>query len=174
MQVGRGSPPPDFFKNKKEYNVWIIYRVSLAQLIRFLMVKLTQLCSNPKFDMSVATDFMNLKIKLTQSFGCAHSSKIYIHVFIGVSTYTYMSICVYTVFLKKSMFELSRPFYKIYLFIFSLPGLTTVKPPPLQLPETEFQCLKPESRSVRKTKVKSNDSNLSGVHGNSIYMDRDV
>jgi hypothetical protein len=137
------------------------------------MVELTQLCSNLKFDMSVATDFINLKIKLTQSFGCAHSGKIYIHAFIGVNTYTCMSICVYTVFLK-SMFELFRPFYKIYLFIFSLPGLTTVKPPPLQLPETEFQCLKTESHSVRKTKVKSNDSNLSGVRGNSIYMDRDV
>jgi hypothetical protein len=29
------------------------------------------------------TDFVNLKIKLVQSFGCAHKGKVCVHVFIG-------------------------------------------------------------------------------------------
>jgi hypothetical protein len=38
------------------------------------------------------TDFMNLKINPVQSFGCAHNSRLCMRVFIGMSTYTYMSI----------------------------------------------------------------------------------
>jgi hypothetical protein len=51
-------------------------RVGLAQLIRFLVVKLTHSRSNPKFDM-------------------------FMHVFIGVSARTCINIYVYTMFLKK-------------------------------------------------------------------------
>jgi hypothetical protein len=42
----------------------------------------------------LVTDFMNLKIKLTQSFKDAHKDRVYIHVFIRVSDhiYIYMSI----------------------------------------------------------------------------------
>jgi hypothetical protein len=47
------------------------------------------------------TDFMNLKIKPTQSFGDTHKVKIYIHMFIGMSVHTYISIYIYTMFLKK-------------------------------------------------------------------------
>jgi hypothetical protein len=47
------------------------------------------------------TDFVNLKIKPTQSFRDTHRDRICVHVFIVVSAHTYMSICVYTVFLKK-------------------------------------------------------------------------
>jgi hypothetical protein len=63
-------------------------RVGLAQLIRFIVLKLTQSDSNPRFDISVIlqliilsvkqrpvdsemflmTDFINLKIKSAQSF----------------------------------------------------------------------------------------------------------
>jgi hypothetical protein len=63
-------------------------RVGLAQLIRFIVLKLTQSDSNPRFDISVilqliilsvkqrpvdsemflVTDFINLKIKSAQSF----------------------------------------------------------------------------------------------------------
>jgi hypothetical protein len=46
------------------------------------------------------TDFVNLKIKSTQSFRCVHRSMIYIHVFIGVSVHTCISRYVYTVFLR--------------------------------------------------------------------------
>jgi hypothetical protein len=49
----------------------------------------------------LVTDFMNLKIKLTQSFRCAHMNRVCVRMFIGVSAHTYMSICVCTVFLKK-------------------------------------------------------------------------
>jgi hypothetical protein len=49
----------------------------------------------------LVTDFMNLKIKSAQSFGCAHRDRVCVHMFIGVSAHTCMNICVYTVFLKK-------------------------------------------------------------------------
>jgi hypothetical protein len=46
--------------------------------------------------MLLVTDFINLKIKLSQSFKDAHRDRMYIRVFIGVSDHIY----VYTV-LKK-------------------------------------------------------------------------
>jgi hypothetical protein len=86
------------------------------------MVKLSHLGLNPKFNIGVAftvnysfsgdnilidsktlfvTDFVNLKIKSVQSFEVAHRSRVYVRMFIGVSAYNCMSICVCTVFLKK-------------------------------------------------------------------------
>jgi hypothetical protein len=50
----------------------------------------------------LVTDFMNLKIKLAQSFRGAHRGRVCVRVFIGVNVHTRMSIFVYTVFLKKS------------------------------------------------------------------------
>jgi hypothetical protein len=47
------------------------------------------------------TNFINLKIKSTQSFECAHTDSIYVYVFIRVSTHIYISIYIYTMFLKK-------------------------------------------------------------------------
>jgi hypothetical protein len=47
------------------------------------------------------TDFVNLKIKPTQSFRCAHRSRVYVRVFIGMSVHICMNICVCTMFLKK-------------------------------------------------------------------------
>jgi hypothetical protein len=52
-------------------------------------------------DVLLVTDFVNLKIKPTQSFRGAHRSRVCMRVFIGVSAHTYMSTCVCTVFLKK-------------------------------------------------------------------------
>jgi hypothetical protein len=49
----------------------------------------------------LVTDFVNLKIKPTQSFKGAHKGRVCVFMFIGVSARTYMSICVYIVFLKK-------------------------------------------------------------------------
>jgi hypothetical protein len=89
--------------------------VGLAQLVRFLVVELIHPGSNPKFDMCVAftanysfsgddvpvdsetllmTDFVNLKIKPTQSFGGAHRGRVCVRVFIEVSARTCMNICV--------------------------------------------------------------------------------
>jgi hypothetical protein len=71
--------------------------VGLAQLVRFLVVKLTYSGLNAIFDMSViftanyffrggdvsvdsdtflVTDFVNLKIKSVQSFRCAHRNRV--------------------------------------------------------------------------------------------------
>jgi hypothetical protein len=55
----------------------------------------------------LVTDFMNHKIKSTQSFGGAHRGRVCVRVFIGVSARTCMSICVCTVFLKKQIPESS-------------------------------------------------------------------
>jgi hypothetical protein len=52
-------------------------------------------------DALLVTDFVNLKIKSVQSFRCAHRGKIYVHMLIGVSAHMYMSIYIYTVFLKE-------------------------------------------------------------------------
>jgi hypothetical protein len=35
----------------------------------------------------LVTDFVNLKIKSAQFFGCAHRDKVYMHVFIEVSVH---------------------------------------------------------------------------------------
>jgi hypothetical protein len=47
------------------------------------------------------TDFVNLKIKPTQSFRGDHRVRMCVRVFIGVSAHTYISICVCIVFLKN-------------------------------------------------------------------------
>jgi hypothetical protein len=51
-------------------------------------------------DTLLVTDFVNLKIKSAQSFGCAHRGRLCVCVFIGVSAHMCMSIYIYTVFLK--------------------------------------------------------------------------
>jgi hypothetical protein len=56
----------------------------------------------------LVTDFVNLKIKPTQYFGCAHKGRIYVHTFIGVSARTYMRICVCIVFLKTCFYCVSK------------------------------------------------------------------
>jgi hypothetical protein len=96
----------------------VIVRVGLTQLIRFLVVELTYSGLNPKFNMCVAftanyvdvpvdsdtllmIDFVNLKIKLTQSFRCAYRGRMCVHVFIRISDRMCMSICICTVILKN-------------------------------------------------------------------------
>jgi hypothetical protein len=49
----------------------------------------------------LVTNFVNLKIKSAQSFGCAHRDRVCVRVFIGVSAHTCISISVCTMFLKK-------------------------------------------------------------------------
>jgi hypothetical protein len=50
---------------------------------------------------SVVINFMNLKIKSVQLFGCVHRGRVCMRVFIGVSARICMSIYVRSVFLKK-------------------------------------------------------------------------
>jgi hypothetical protein len=47
------------------------------------------------------TDFVNLKIKLTQSFGCAHEDKVCVHIFREVNTGMCIRIYVCIIFLIK-------------------------------------------------------------------------
>jgi hypothetical protein len=47
------------------------------------------------------TDFMNLKIKPTQSFRDAHRGRVCVRVFTYMSAHTCMSIYIYTMFVKK-------------------------------------------------------------------------
>jgi hypothetical protein len=51
-------------------------------------------------EMLLVTDFVSLKIKPTQSFGCAHKNKVCARIFIELSIHMFISICVYSV-LKK-------------------------------------------------------------------------
>jgi hypothetical protein len=46
-------------------------------------------------------DFVNLKIKPTQSFRYVHRGRMYVYMFIGVSARMCMSICVCIIFLKN-------------------------------------------------------------------------
>jgi hypothetical protein len=50
-------------------------------------------------DVLLVTDFVNLKIKLAQSFRVTHRGSVCVYVVIVVSAH--MSICVYIVFFKK-------------------------------------------------------------------------
>jgi hypothetical protein len=98
-----------------------VRKVGLAQLVKFLVIKLIHSGLNLRFNIGVIftanyffserrclidsetllmTDFVNLKIKPTQYFRCAHRSMMYIHIFIGVSVHTCINIYVYTVFLR--------------------------------------------------------------------------
>jgi hypothetical protein len=45
----------------------------------------------------LVTDFMNLKMKPTQSFGCAHTGRICVHMFIGINTYIYKYLYLYCI-----------------------------------------------------------------------------
>jgi hypothetical protein len=47
-------------------------------------------------------DFVNLKIKSAQSFKYAYMSRVHVRIFIGESAYTYMTIYVCFMFVKKS------------------------------------------------------------------------
>jgi hypothetical protein len=53
-------------------------------------------------EMLLMTDFVNLKIKPTQSFRDAHKGRVCMRMFIGVSAHTCMSIYVCIVFLKEN------------------------------------------------------------------------
>jgi hypothetical protein len=50
----------------------------------------------------LVTDFVNLKIKLAQSFEVAHRSRVCVRIFIAVSAHTYINIYICTIFLKNS------------------------------------------------------------------------
>jgi hypothetical protein len=52
-------------------------------------------------DVLLVTDFVNLKIKPTQSFRRAYRNKMYIRVFIEVYDHMCINIYVYIMFIKK-------------------------------------------------------------------------
>jgi hypothetical protein len=54
-------------------------------------------------DALLVTDFMNLKIKPAQYFRGAHRGRVCVHMFIGVSARTCMSIYVCTAYLKNNL-----------------------------------------------------------------------
>jgi hypothetical protein len=54
------------------------------------------------------TDFVNLKIKPTQSFRCVYRDRVCVHIFIRIITHTCIRIYVCTVFLKKIK---NKPFF---------------------------------------------------------------
>jgi hypothetical protein len=45
-------------------------------------------------DTFLVIDFINVKIKSAQSFEGAHRNRMYVHIFIGVSNYTCMSVYI--------------------------------------------------------------------------------
>jgi hypothetical protein len=86
--------------------VELIHQVQILDLTLVLHLRLIILSVGDDVPVDsealLVTDFVNLKIKPAQSFRCAHRSRVCMCVFIGVSIHTCMSICVCTVFLKKS------------------------------------------------------------------------
>jgi hypothetical protein len=52
-------------------------------------------------EMILMIDFVNLKINLAQSFGCAHKNRLHVHMFIRMSAHTCICICVCIIFLKN-------------------------------------------------------------------------
>jgi hypothetical protein len=98
--------------------------VDLVQLVRVLVVELTHTGLNFRFDMRIVftvnyflvggdvpvdsetllmIDFVNLKIKLTQSFGCAHKDRVCVHIFREVSAHICTRINVYIISLTKKI-----------------------------------------------------------------------
>jgi hypothetical protein len=98
-----------------------VRKVGLAQLVKFLVIKLIHSGLNLRFNIGVIfmtnyffserrylidietllmTDFMNLKIKSAQSFRCTHKSMMYIDIFIGVRAHMCISIYICIVFLR--------------------------------------------------------------------------
>jgi hypothetical protein len=57
----------------------------------------------------LVTDFVNLKIKSIQSFRCAHRGRLCVYIFIEVSAYTCINICVYIIFLKNNHYYVVLP-----------------------------------------------------------------
>jgi hypothetical protein len=101
----------------------------------------------------LVTDFVNLKIKLAQSFGCAHRGRMCVHMFIRVSTHMCISIYICTVFLKKecislrgrsrwfllaSITELFYGFVALVPCILRLAGVDVKKPHLLCICTTDF------------------------------------
>jgi hypothetical protein len=89
----------------------------------------------------LVTDFVNLKIKSAQFFRCTHRGRVCVRVFIGVSAHMYMSICVCTVFLKKTMVSYYDALEYVIMCCFIIrpaqvaihtkPVATLTTPPPL-------------------------------------------
>jgi hypothetical protein len=76
----------------------LIFNMSVIFIINYFFSKRRHPIDNETFLM---IDFVNLKIKLTQSFRGVHRGRVYVHIFIGMSDHTCINICICPVFLKK-------------------------------------------------------------------------
>jgi hypothetical protein len=54
-------------------------------------------------DALLVTDFINLKIKSVQSFGVAHTGRVYIYIYTGECSYVYEYLHLYCVFKKTQV-----------------------------------------------------------------------
>jgi hypothetical protein len=82
------------------------FNMSVVFMTNYFLVRGDVLINNETLLM---TDFVNLKIKLTQSFECAHIDRVYVHIFIRVTVYTYINIYVDIVFTAPNSLPVLLP-----------------------------------------------------------------
>jgi hypothetical protein len=68
-----------------------------VSVIYLWLIILSMVCDVSVDSKMLFTDFINLKIKSVQSLRSVHRGRLCLHIFIGICTYMYMSICIYTV-----------------------------------------------------------------------------
>jgi hypothetical protein len=84
----------------------LTFNISVVFTTNYFLVGGDVLINN---EMLLMTDFINLKIKLTQSFECAHIDMVCVHIFIRVTVYTCINICVDTVFTAPNSLPVLLP-----------------------------------------------------------------
>jgi hypothetical protein len=69
----------------------------------------------------LVTDFMNLKIKPTQSFRGTHRNRVYVYVHMNECLYVYEYLCLYCVFFKRIIsYMLSlTTLFPLYILLYS-------------------------------------------------------
>jgi hypothetical protein len=92
-------------------------------------------------DALLVTDFVNLKIKLTQSFRVTHRGKMCVYAFIRVDAHTCMSIYIYTMF-KKDNKKKENTFFCVWRYASHVSN-----------PEPVLTCARKGHMSTGKSKV---------------------
>jgi hypothetical protein len=82
------------------------FNIGVVFMTNYFLVRGDVLINNETLLM---TDFVNLKIKLTQSFECAHIDRVYVHIFIRVTVYTCINIYVDFVFTAPNSLPVLLP-----------------------------------------------------------------
>jgi hypothetical protein len=89
--------------------VKLIYSDLNLRFVVFMTNYFSMKCNiNIDSDVFLVTEFVNLKIKLAQSFKYVHKNKVCVRVLIELSNHTYMSICVSMVFKKNRTSDITR------------------------------------------------------------------